>query len=388
MAILSEVWSNISEESTNKYKISGYHTILKSRYDGYGGAGILLANQYNFVPIDLPKLSDNTQAICVKILPTEVMFLSVYISPSITTGGYKEDTSKLFSFAAQYQKVIMGGDFNAHHQAWGDDKCDGKGEILIDQINSSNMLICNDGSPTFIPLDLNKRATALDITLASTDLFTSITWGLTDYCIGSHHLAINISLTSEREIKPAYYINRKQVQKDIATLTGTEIRSIADLRTSVKQIFKKNRFKNTKTPKFWWSAEVDEAWTAKTEARRMFNRVSGQENLIEFKKKAAIFQRLKRLEKQKKFDEFPEEVGPFTSSKELWTKIGRLTGRKIRRKENMTAFDDTAAAEVFLDTHFGKSETVTVQFTTKIVDYPLLTLDKWNSIPNQLRRTS
>ena len=147
------------------------------------------------------------------------------------------------------------------------------------------MLICNDGSPTFIPLDVNKRATAVDITLGSADLFPNITWSLTDYCVGSHHLAINISLTTEEEIKQSHYVNRKQVQKDLADLNDTNISSLADLRSSVKRIFKKNRFKNTKTPKFWWSSEVDEAWKEKTEARRSFNRVSSIENLIEYKKK-------------------------------------------------------------------------------------------------------
>lgn len=250
MAILSEVWTNISEENTNKYKISGYHTILKSRYDGYGGAGILLENQHNFVPITMPTFTDKTQAVCLKVLPTKVIIISVYISPSITIGDYKEDTSKLFNFAAQFERVIVGGDFNAHHQAWGDEKCDGKGAVPIHQINNSHMIICNDGSPTFVPLELNKRPTAVDISLASSDLFSTVSWELTDYGIGSHHMAIIISMDTQEQAKPTYYINRKQVHKELAALKESDVSSIADLKTNVSEIFEKNRFKNTKTLKF------------------------------------------------------------------------------------------------------------------------------------------
>lgn len=388
MAILSEVWTNISEENTNKYKIAGYHTILESRFDGYGGVGILLENNYNFLPIILPTLTDKTQATCVKILPMNVVIMSVYISPSITINDFKEDTSKLFDAVAQFQKVVIGGDFNAHHWAWGDEKCDNKGDILVDQISNSNLIICNDGSPTFIPLQLNRRSTALDITLGSPDLFSRIAWKVTDYSIGSHHMAIEIIMDNEEEVKPNFYINRKQVQKDLADLRDTDVNSIADLTSSVKAIIKRNRFKNTRTPKFWWSPEVDEAWAAKTEARRSFNRVSSQENLINYKKKAAIFQLLKRTEIRKKFEELPDEIGPFTSSKELWTKVGRLTGRKIRRKENTVAFDSRVEAEAFLDTHFGRSEVVSVENTGKIVDYPIMSLNKWNEILSTKKKTT
>lgn len=62
---------------------------------------------------------------------------------------------------------------------------------------------------------------------------------------------------------------------------------------------------------------VDHAWIEHTKAKRTFNRVSSQDNLINFKKKATTFQRLEKLETQKKIKEFPEEVGPFTISKQL-----------------------------------------------------------------------
>lgn len=388
VAILSEVWTNIVEESSNKYKIGGYHTILKSRFDGHGGSAILLETKYNFLPITLPTLTDKTQAVCIKILPTNVVVMSVYISPSIAINDFKEDISKLFNAVAQHQKVVVGGDFNAHHWAWGDEKCDSKGDMLVDQINASNLVICNDGSPTFIPLQLNKRSTALDISLASSDLFARITWTVTDFSIGSHHMALEIVLDTVDEMKSTFYVNRKLVQEEIAEWTDTDITSITDLKSSMKVAIKRNRFKNTRTPKCWWSPEVDEAWKAKTEARRSFNRASSQENLINFKKKAAVFQRLKREEIRRKFEELPEEVGPFTNSKELWAKVRRLTGHKVRRKENAVIFDSRADADVFLDTHFGRGEVVAMETTGKIADYPIITLEKWNGILGKKRKTT
>lgn len=388
VAILSETWTNVSEERTNKYKITGYHTILESRFDGYGGAGLLLENRFNYVSISLPTLTDKTQAVCVKILPINVVIMSVYTSPSINSNDFKEDMLKLIGSVAQFQKVIVGGDFNAHHWAWGDEKCDNKGDTLAEQINNSNLIICNDGSPTFIPLQINRRKTAVDITLCSPDLLTNITWKVTDYSIGSHHMTISMELDTD-EVRPTFYINRKQVQKELANLSDTDVNSIAELKSIVNSIIKRNRFKNTKTPKFWWSPEVDLAWTAKTEARRSFNRVSSQQNLINYKKQAAIFQRLKRIEIKKNFDELAEEVGPFTTSKELWAKVGRLTGRKIKKKENTVAFDNRADAEAFLENNFGKNDVVfKIGSSNKIVDYPILTLEKWNDVLSRKRKAT
>lgn len=80
-------------------------------------------------------------------------------------------------------------------------------EALMDQINSSNMIICNDGSSTYIPLELNKRPTAIDITCF---------WELPDYSIGSYHMAIQVTLSTEEDLKPTYYTNHKQVQLQLA----------------------------------------------------------------------------------------------------------------------------------------------------------------------------
>lgn len=113
-------------------------------------------------------------------------------------------------------------------------------------------------------------------------------------------MTIEIVIDTVGELKHTFYINRKQVQKEISEMTDTDITSISDLKSCIKASIKRNRFKNTRIPKYWWSPIVDETWKAKTEARRSFNRIYSQENLINFKKKAAIFQRLKREEIRKK----------------------------------------------------------------------------------------
>lgn len=63
-ALLSETWSRIELETTKRYNVSRYKTILSSRDDGYG---IYLRNDLSYQPIDLPRMNHYTQVVAVKV---------------------------------------------------------------------------------------------------------------------------------------------------------------------------------------------------------------------------------------------------------------------------------------------------------------------------------
>ena len=73
--------------------------------------------------------------------------------------------------------LIVGCDSNAHHTAWGSINCKGRGESLLEFLNSSNLEILNrDKDPTFCNIS---RQEVIDITLGPYGLLESIT-GLED----------------------------------------------------------------------------------------------------------------------------------------------------------------------------------------------------------------
>nr|XP_019529549.2 uncharacterized protein LOC109401447 [Aedes albopictus] len=69
-------------------------------------------------------------------------------------------------------------------------------------------------------------------------------------------------------------------------------------------------------------------------------------------------------------------------------KVGRLTGKRNAKKENNVIYDDQASAELFLDTHFGKTD-VQLGYTTGLCSTTtLLDKEKWDRILSRKKRRS
>lgn len=300
IAILSETWTHLTLENSSRYRITNYQLIPKSRHDNYGGAAILLNNNYNYVSLQTPDTSDGIQVCAVKILAIDLVIVAIYVSPSTTNKEFEEDIQKLFVNLRTYQRVVLGGDINAHHHLWGDTNCDRKGVIFANAILGGDLILLNNGESTFVPVQLNRKPSAIDVTLCSSSLYNDASWRVLDFGIGSHHMALEISIGCSLQLNQKYVYNMKKVGETISTLKDEDVKSIADLNKHVKKAYKENRMKDNRTPKPWWSIEVDDAWKQKAEARKKFNILSNQENLLDYKKKAATFLRLKREETRKK----------------------------------------------------------------------------------------
>lgn len=392
VALLSETWTQLDLEQTNKYRLPNYHQLLHSRPDNYGGAAIFLKKSYNYYPIQMPTLSDFVQIVALRIAGLDLVIVSIYVSPSITNNTFEEDITKIVNTLRPFKKMVIGGDLNAHHYIWDPegDRSDRRGEILMQIINDHDLLMLNDGTKTFIPLQLDRRSTAIDLTMCTAAIFPEVLWKVLDTGVGcSHHLAIETTITTAQATQEIRYIyNHKRINEELSKLNDTEMENIGDLMNSVKKLTKKHRKKDNRQPKFWWSEDVDEAWKIKSEARRKFNNTSSEENLIEYKKAAAIFQRKKRQEVLKKVKEFPEELTPFSSSKELWRKVSRLTGKHVHRKENNVAWDVQEEAEEFLDTHFGENDVRVVGSYGVAAHYNILDLETWHRILKRKKNTA
>lgn len=294
VALLSETWTQNNLEKTNKYRITNYHQILHSRPDNYGGAAILLRNSYNYYPIQIPTLSEFTQSVAIRVANLDLILASIYVSPSISISTFEDDMNKVINALRPFTKTVIGGDFNAHHFVWDSelDKTDRRGEILMQIINDHNLLLLNDGTKTFVPVQVNRRSSAVDLTMCTAAIFPNAIWKVLDVGVGgSHHLALETILSTTQANNEARFIyNHKRINEDISRL---ELQGVEDLISNVRKISKNHKKKAKHDPRFWWSEDVDKAWKEKAEARRNFNNTSSKENLIEFKRRAAIFQRKK-----------------------------------------------------------------------------------------------
>lgn len=168
----------------------------------------------------------------------------------------------------------------------------------MDLVNQYNWIILNDGQSTFVPTQLNRRSTAIDVSLSSADIYGDVQWTVLDYGVGSEHMALQIDMIDTPKRKEDKWIyNRSKICEQLTALDCNEVSSWKELTEKLQRFYKESRQRDKRTPKYWWSSLVEEAWQAKTHARREFNRKSSMENLIKFKKASAVFQRRKKEER-------------------------------------------------------------------------------------------
>lgn len=382
VAILSETWYKPEEEATRAYNLSGYHKVLHSRADGYGGIGIYIRNHYNYQQLQIRNQSDLIQVAAVKILRTNTVIAGIYVAPSITTSDFEADIHAILMQLSMYPRVIFGGDVNCHQIAWGDDRSDPKGTLLMDLINGSSLLLLNTGDKTFVPCEAGRRSTAIDISCCTAGLFGDFHWRVIPETIGgSEHQLIEISEKVEDK-NTRYFVNQKRINKDIAELTCEDVRSIEDLKNKIHLSYQKNRKKSKHTPKVWWNESVEEAWNNKMEAVRKFNANSTMENAILVRRTRAVFLRRKKEGIQKQIEDLASSIDPQTSSAVIWDKIGRITGKKINRRVNNPVQEDMQMAEKFFDIHFGKTD-VDIEAPISygpLCQYNLMDREKWDRI--------
>jgi hypothetical protein len=99
------------------------------------------------------------------------------------------ELEELVRYCENEIQLLVGCDSNAHHTAWGSTNCNGRGEALMEFLNSTTLEIFNSSSePTFCT---SVRQEVIDITLGSHGLSDSITdW----------EVSLEPSLTDHRHI--------------------------------------------------------------------------------------------------------------------------------------------------------------------------------------------
>ena len=94
------------------------------------------------------------------------------------------------------------GDFNAHNPLWGSENLTRKRSVIETFITQNDLCLFNDGSYTFLHSG-NGSYSAIDLSLASPDIFDRFSWEVNDDCCGSDHFPIVLqTLEDDNHIKP------------------------------------------------------------------------------------------------------------------------------------------------------------------------------------------
>ena len=99
--------------------------------------------------------------------PVAATFVSLYLSPQITSSELESQLSQLLQELPG--PVILMGDFNAHSAIWGSSVTDSKGIKIEDFLNTHNLSLLNNGDHTRLD-PVSGKTSAIDLTIVSNQI--------------------------------------------------------------------------------------------------------------------------------------------------------------------------------------------------------------------------
>ena len=125
------------------YKVYEHPASLNTNGGSYAGEAILVKHQ---TPHSEVPLTTNLRAVAIRAtLHKTITICSIYIPPNTPITVHQ-----LIDLYNQLPKpALILGDFNAHNPMWGGNRTDNRGKIVENVINTSNVCLLNDGSPTY-----------------------------------------------------------------------------------------------------------------------------------------------------------------------------------------------------------------------------------------------
>jgi hypothetical protein len=267
IAILSEIWLKPNED----YNFPGFKFLKSTRDRGHGGVAFLIKKEIHVQEIQLPNILP-IEAIAIKTTNTVIplVFISIYIPPNFNNTQLKNQLTDLFNFAQQNnQSTILAGDFNAHHSVWNEaNKTCRRGELILNLIENSNLVILNNGEPTMIRQP-QVAPSAIDLTIVSNSLAPKIEWSVLDQEICGSHKIVLFSLINQAQ-KFNYNTTLINKKKSIELLNNVD----PDLITSPEQLsnifiskIQDTKYKPNKKfcPNNWWNDQIQELFDDKTQ---------------------------------------------------------------------------------------------------------------------------
>lgn len=351
--ILSETWTN----NENNLNFKNYKVHIKSRSDGYGGVGFLINNRFSAkivnLQLNLNKIEITEIEIWIKNI--KLNLISFYNKNNSNVNEIETDFEQILNHYKNKNNVILGGDINAHHPLWEEDRrTDTLGRKIAEVITSSELVLLNDGSYTRRD-ERNFQTYTVDITLASKNLSEELDWQTKDESLGTDHLPIIIQWKEEIETeKIIKKINFKNTVKEINEFNPDHTFDIEDFEENIEEIILKNtksyNIKKFYPAKPWWNEKVNRFWKIKKEKEKIHIQKKDLPSAIELRKAIAKLKIEIKRAKKENWTKLVESINPDSSSKEIWNKINAIHKRK-KDKFNLL-FEDISKAEEFVKANF------------------------------------
>lgn len=264
-------------DAMNKTLGNRFRWYTKGGTNSYRSVALGIATE---IPADEIHLDSELPVIAVRLSwPFPVSVVSFYL-PNGKLTNFKMELEKIV--AAIPEPMVLMGDANSHHHAWGSSKNCSRGSNILNVANKHQLLLLNDGSPTFMR---GKTVSAIDISLISSRHGNRFFWAVDSDLHGSDHYPIRLSLTGsispETSRRPrwkydeANWTNFQEIVDD--KLNESSSSDTANL-TSILNSAATNSIPRTspnagRRALHWWSDEAKKAIKMRRKALRACKRI-------------------------------------------------------------------------------------------------------------------
>ncbi|OXU18043.1 hypothetical protein TSAR_012790 [Trichomalopsis sarcophagae] len=344
VACLQETWLN----SQDIVRLKNFNISRIDRLTDTHGGGLITAvrNNLSFKNIPLTEKFNGFE-----ILTTEIKYhkeiitvINLYRDHRIRTEI--KSIKNLIKYITEFNKVIICGDFNAHHSMWSVGKEDHIGKHIASEITHTNFVILNDPfRATLIPKPQNKPGSP-DISAISLNLIHKTEWSLLGDALGGDHLPVSITITNKktdsstnREKLNTNRVKWERFKRDLEVKThNTDFSPLNAIEAYDKinsliidtimeagaKISKGERAITPKPP--WWNSELDRA----VEDRKT--------KLDKYAESMNALKLLTKTLKSKYTRDYMQSLGVNTPTNSIWQMIGGLKGF-LSTSQNTASFD-------------------------------------------------
>lgn len=395
-------------KNNSNAKIRGYRTSFYNRRQAQiasGGVAIFTKNEV-FIQ-DIP-LQTTLEAVAIKVrINCTITICNIYLPNSISL-----NIAELDNILAQLPKpFIILGDFNSHNNLWGSTTADRRGKLIEEWLDNHNdLVILNTGTPTHFNVS-NGTESVIDLSFASTDIATKLSWASMQDLYDSDHypLSINWSIQQqkiEQRNRPKWIINRANwplfqyiinnninnlkvldspQQYEINTIVGEFITLITE---AAKQAIPQTTGKVMKRQVPWWNEECTNAIKEKKRAFRKFKKSKTIENCISYKKARAKARLTLKTTMVQSWQQFTSSITNKTAISEVWHKVKIISGsntyhlpRMLIDKNGEKQFCPEAMSNLLADS-FAKNSSNSNYEPTFLAQIASSSTPTWNSTKN------
>ncbi|UYV62617.1 hypothetical protein LAZ67_2001332 [Cordylochernes scorpioides] len=337
---------------------------------------------------DLPCLGcgswEGAAAVQIEAADLKLVCLSVYIPPHDNNLGRLDFLNDLL-VQKERHKIVIGGDFNAHTQLFGDREENRKGRSLVDLVIGQGLEVWNVyGESTFATVN---SESIIDFSLAKTSRMRRLMWETDPTDVSDHKL---IRFEASCDVKPPsvervprYSIRGPNLERFrrrfVCTLEGNltgAVNRIAinsmvnefhqDIINTCRALGpgsgKVTTFKRLKQP--WWTEELEIERKRVRAMRRLFQNSVGEERIkrgIAYRKILAGYKRRTKRVRRRHWREQCNtilEINPYGLPYRVVTGKIRSSAnlRLLEEEDGFKTRDLKETLDLILDRHFGNEE--------------------------------